>query len=1044
MRASPSTSRSTVVLTALLAVLGVLSPAARAASPPGRPVVSVARAGGSFDVGPARAALARLIPSRARQVELVAAARGAEDAFRVSGRAGHVVIEGSSSAVLLTGLGWYLKNVAHADISWNGEQLALPRLLPAPSTPVTRAANVPHRFALNDTDDGYTGPYRTWTDWQREIDVLALHGINEVLVYTGADATYYDTFRDFGYSDAEIRAWIPAPAHQPWWLLQNMSGFGGPISKSLIERRAALAKKIIGRLRELGMTPVLPGYYGTVPMGFVAKNPGARVVPQGTWGAFTRPDWLDPRNPLFAQVAADFYRHQSERYGDSTMYKMDLLHEGGLPGDVPVGDAARAVQAALEKAHPGAIWTLLGWQSNPRPDILSAVDQSKVFIVDGLSDRFPSVTDREKDWQGTPYAFGSIWNFGGHTTLGANTPDWVSLYPQWRDKAGSKLAGIAMMPEGADNNPAAMALFTELAWTPGTIGLDAWFAGYARARYGGDDPHAAAAWQILRRTAYGTTRADSWSEGQDGLFAARPSLSAATAAAYSPQQMRYDSAAFDRALTELLQVAPALRSSSAYRYDLMDVTRQVLSNRSRLLLPQIKAAYDAGDRPRFEELTSVWLRWMTLMDQVVATDGQHLLGRWLDAARAAGSTTAEKDRLEYDARSIITTWGGRDSSEQGLHEYANREWAGLVGGLYRQRWKTYFGELDAALGAGRAPKSIDWFAIDDAWAHGHQRYATRTTGDAGRVARTVAATLARDPHQTALTASADRTAVAVGQTVTLTASFTDRNGFAAAQEVKLSPALPAGMTAEPLGAVTTASVGPGETFTARWKVTLTGAGDQVVAALPIIATYTMGGAKGSTSGAAKVMAATGVRPPLKTVSFNDAVFGQAGDDLAIEGAGADLWGGTNEFGAAYLDDSLGADGTVTTKVVAQDRTGGWARAGIIVRDDLTQNGAAGYLNLAVTPDNGCVLSWDSDGDGRLDSVKQDTSVTAPAYLRLVRKGAEYTAECGTDGTTWRTLGTATVASVTATQDAGVFMTAANGWTGTRGMAQFHGLNVTGG
>jgi hypothetical protein len=344
-----------------------------------------------------------------------------------------------------------------------------------------------------------------------------------------------------------------------------------------------------------------------------------------------------------------------------------------------------------------------------------------------------------------------------------------------------------MMPEGADNNPAAMALFTELAWTPGTIGLDSWFAGYARARYGGDDPHAAAAWQVLRQTAYGTTRADSWSEGQDGLFAARPSLTVASAVAYSPQRMRYDATAFDRALTELLQVAPALRNSSAYRFDLMDVTRQVLSNRSRLLLPQIKAAYDAGDRKRFEELTSVWLRWMTLMDHVVATDGQHLLGRWLAAARASGSTAAEKDRLEYDARSIITTWGGHDSSEQGLHEYANREWAGLVGGLYRERWKTYFDELDAALAARRAPKAIDWFAIDDAWAHGHERYATSTRGHIDRIARTVATTLARDTHQTTLTSSVDSPTVTVGQTLTLTASFTDRNGFAAAEHVTLSP-----------------------------------------------------------------------------------------------------------------------------------------------------------------------------------------------------------------------------------------------------------------
>src|ERR671922_137088 len=111
--------------------------------------------------------------------------------------------------------------------------------------------------------------------------LLALTGVNEVLVYAGADAVYYDTFREFGYSDAELRAWIPAPAHQPWWLLQNMSEFGGPVSRRLIEKRAALARKITDRVRELGMTPVLPGYFGTVPDDFVAKYGGdAAIVPQ--------------------------------------------------------------------------------------------------------------------------------------------------------------------------------------------------------------------------------------------------------------------------------------------------------------------------------------------------------------------------------------------------------------------------------------------------------------------------------------------------------------------------------------------------------------------------------------------------------------------------------------------------------------------------------------------------------------------------------------------------------------------------------------------
>ncbi len=302
---------------------------------PPRAARAAATKGGArpFDTAPATAALRRLVPAHHQQVTLRALADGHGDRFRVTGRAGHITVEGTSPAVLLTGFNRYLTEAVKADISWNGEQLNLPRLLPAPGTEITGAANVAHRFAFNDTNEGYTGAYRGWTAWEREIDVLALHGINEVLVYIGADAVYYDTFRDFGYSDAELRAWIPAPSHQPWWLLQNMSGFGGPISKRLIGRRAALARKIIDRVRELGMTPVLPGYHGTVPDDFQTKNPGASLVPQGTWGGFERPDWLDPRTDLFADVAAAFYRHQRGRFGDSAMYKMDLAKLNSSPWD---------------------------------------------------------------------------------------------------------------------------------------------------------------------------------------------------------------------------------------------------------------------------------------------------------------------------------------------------------------------------------------------------------------------------------------------------------------------------------------------------------------------------------------------------------------------------------------------------------------------------------------------------------------------------------------------------------------------------------------
>ncbi|WP_331447845.1 alpha-N-acetylglucosaminidase [Streptomyces xanthochromogenes] len=698
-----------------------------------------AEAGGAAAPGPAARALARLLPDHRDQVTFRALAPAAgRDRFRVSGGAGEILVEGSTPAVQLTGFHRYLRQVAHAHISWAGEQTRLPRLLPAVPSPIGSTANVTHRFVFNDTNDGYTGPYHDWSYWERELDVLALHGYNEVLVYLGADTVYHRTFLQHGYHDAELRAWLPGPGHQPWWLLQNMSGFGGPVPRQLLDQRAELATRIVDRLRELGMTPVLPGYFGTLPPGFADRNPGAHVVPQGIWGGFARPDWLDPRSEHFARIAATFYRVQDELLGATTMYKMDLLHEGGTPGDVPIGDAARAVEKALRTAHPGAVWSILGWQQNPHKEIIEAVDKTKLFVVDGISDHYPSVTDREASWEGTPYAFGSIWNFGGHTAMGANTPDWASLYESWRTKPNSALDGIALMPEGADNNPAAFALFSDLPWTDGPVDLEEWFEQWPRYRYGATDRHATEAWDVLRRTAYGTTRADSWSEAADGLFGARPDLKATSGGFWSPPVLRYDAAEFAEALPALLAVSPKLRASSAYRYDLLDVTRQTLSNESRRLLPRIRDAFENADKDAFAALTGEWLRDLALLERVVATDRGHLLGRWIADARSWGGTAQEKDRLAYDAVSLLTVWGPRAAANGGtLRDYANREWSGLVGGLYTLRWRTYFETLTASLTTGRPPEPVDWYALEDTWVRTHPVYGTEPKGDIVKVAREV-------------------------------------------------------------------------------------------------------------------------------------------------------------------------------------------------------------------------------------------------------------------------------------------------------------------
>ncbi|WP_318206337.1 alpha-N-acetylglucosaminidase [Streptomyces sp. SJL17-1] len=745
--------RRTALAATVLAAMAAAAPGvqplpgttAAAAGPPHASVAPSAALGPNvpFDPAPARAALERLLPSRAAQFTLVPVEEPTSgDYFTVSGKAGAIVVRGTSPATLLTGVGWYLERVAGVDLGWPGASVGrLPRTLPAVARTITRSASVPHRYALNDTDEGYSGAYRDFASYQHDIDLMALHGVNEVFVPTGAEYPYYRALQEFGYSAAELRDWIPAPAHQGWWLLQNLSGFAGPVSEQLVEARATLGGRITRHLRSLGMTPVLPGFFGTVPSDFATRNQGAVTVPQGRWVGFDRPNWLDPTGPVFARLAAAYYRFQQARFGVSDMFKMDLLHEGGVAGGVDVAAAAGAVQRALDTASPGATWVMLGWQNNPTPALLSGVDRRRVLIVDGLSDRYDGL-DRETRWGGTPYAFGTIPNFGGHTSIGANTGAWVNRFHAWLGKQDSALRGIAYLPEGTGGNPAAFDLFTELAWQPGPIDQKSWFAAYAARRYGGTDPHAAAAWEQLRRGPY-SMRSGTWSEPQDSLFTARPALTAATAAKWSPRAMRYDAATVERALAELLQVAPRLRTTDAYRFDLVDVARQALTNRSRVLLPRIKAAYEAEDLAGFRALVREWQEQEELLGRLVGSDRRFLIGPWLADARSWGADRAERDRLEYDARSILTTWADKGPSESGgLHDYANREWSGLVQDVYAPRWAAYFASLDRALVNGTQPLAVDWFAHDDAWARGHQRYPTTPTGDPFALAGEVLAALA--------------------------------------------------------------------------------------------------------------------------------------------------------------------------------------------------------------------------------------------------------------------------------------------------------------
>jgi hypothetical protein len=78
---------------------------------------------------------------------------------------------------------------------------------------------------------------------------------------------------------------------------------------------------------------------------------------------------------------------------------------------------------------------------------------------------------------------------------------------------------------------------------------------------------------------------------------------------------------------------------------------------------------------------------MDLQDRLLGANRFFLVGDLAGVCSVPwASTPDEAARLNHDARSLLTTWGERKASEGAdLHDYGNKDWAGLTRDYYRVR-----------------------------------------------------------------------------------------------------------------------------------------------------------------------------------------------------------------------------------------------------------------------------------------------------------------------------------------------------------------------
>lgn len=684
--------------------------------------------------------IARTLPKHhnAFLTESIAAENG-KDVFEIESKGPKIILRGSSGVAIASALYYYLSEYANCQITWNGTNLNLPEKLPSVPQKIRKNTPYTYRYYLNYCTFNYSMSWWDWARWEKEIDWMALHGINMPLAITGEEYTWYLLYKEMGFTDNDLKDFFTGPAYFGWFWMGNIDGWGGPLPVSWMKSHFELQKKILTRQRALGMKPVLPAFTGHVPASFRKKYPNAKLKATNWTNGFADTYILDAEDPMFAAIGKRFLEKQTQLLGTDHLYSADTFNENEPPSDDPefLGRLSSKVYDGMKQADPEAIWVMQGWlfysdrkfwKEAQTAALLKAVPNDKMILLD-LATEIEPVWKRTEAFYGKPWIWNMLHNFGGNTNLFGRM-DVIATAPAaaLQDPKSGNLTGIGLTMEGIEQNPVLYELMTENIWRKDSIDLNIWLPKFVFNRYGKKDLHAFKAWEILRKTVYHVPADKYIRDGAESIVQARPTLDSVTR--WTNTKLNYAEKDLLPAWDELIKAAAICKNSDGFQYDLVDVTRQVMANYALPVQRNFVKAYKNKNSAVFKTESEKFIQLIDDMDKLLATRKDFLLGPWVADARKWGNNESEKSLYEMNAKDLITLWGDANNP---LHEYACRQWSGLLSDFYKPRWQQFFLKANKAL---QSKQEMDFDSFQKEikqwewkWVNSRKDYPVQTTGD---------------------------------------------------------------------------------------------------------------------------------------------------------------------------------------------------------------------------------------------------------------------------------------------------------------------------
>ena len=133
-------------------------------------------------------------------------------------------------------------------------------------------------------------------------------------------------------------------------------------------------------------------------------------------------------------------------------------------------------------------------------------------------------------------------------------------------------------------------------------------------------------------------------------------------------------------------------------------------------------------------------------------------------------------------------------------------------------------------------------------------------------------------------------------------------------------------------------------------------------------------------------------------------YDQTSGTFSIDAGGADIWGTSDKFYFVYQQ--VSGDVDVVARVDSLTQADQWSKSGVMIRASLAANSAHAFS--LVSAGKGVAFQRRTQNGGQSTNTA-GSSAKAPQWVRLVRAGTKVTAYVSTNGTSWTSLGSDTIA-----------------------------------